>query len=277
MPWSCVVCGGTQAEDLYAAPGFKDPSRSFQLRRCENCELVFADLEPEDIAGAYDADYYKTAYPDYEKDAKVHERNADVVLDQIERLTEPGRLVEIGSAFGFFLKSAARRGWTGTGYEMSDYAAAMARERYGVDVRAEDFVSAQVEGDADLVVMLDTIEHLLDPGAMVEKAAEILRPGGLFYLTTGDLDSVFARISGRRWRMIAPPLHVYYLTPKTIRRLLGNYGLGVLEVTHPPKYHDISSVARHFSRGRIALPWSLPVPINLGDTMAVLARKEQPQ
>jgi hypothetical protein len=125
--------------------------------------------------------------------------------------------------------------------------------------------------------MLDTIEHLLDPGAMVDKASRTLRTGGLLYLTTGDLDSLYAKVFGRRWRMIAPPLHVYYFTPDTIRRLLAEHGLETVQVTHPPKYHDISSVAKHFSGGRISLPWSLPVPLNLGDTMAVLARKEQPQ
>jgi SAM-dependent methyltransferase len=260
--------------ELYTARSFIDPGRSFLLCRCDSCGLVSADLTPEDIAGAYDADYYKTAYPDYELDAKIHARNAEIVLDRIERLIEPGRLIEVGSAFGFFLQVASRRGWRITGYEMSDHAASIARERYGLDVRAEDFGVASIEGEADLVVMLDTIEHLLEPGAMIDKCSRTLRAGGLLYLTTGDLDSLFAKICGHRWRMIAPPLHVYYFTPDILRRLLGKYGLEVVQIVHPPKYHDIASIVRYFSRGRISLPWSLPIPVNVGDTMAVLARKE---
>jgi SAM-dependent methyltransferase len=271
---ACIICEYAPIKDLYRVPGVTNPGRLFQLRRCESCGHVSADVTANDLVGVYEADYYRTAYPDYERDALVHQRNFDDVLGRIERLTAPGRLIEIGSAFGFFLMVARARGWAAHGYDTSVYASDIARKKYGVDVRTEDFLHADIRENFDLAIMLDTVEHLIDPEALILKAARILRSQGLIYLTTGDLASPFARFFGRHWRMIAPPLHVHYFTPASISRFLGRAGLRVVDISHPAKYHDLSNVIEHFSSGRLVLPFSLPIPINLGDTMAVLAKKD---
>jgi SAM-dependent methyltransferase len=271
---ACIICGHAPIKDLYCVPGFTNPARLFQLHRCESCGHVSADVTANDLVSAYEANYYRTAYPDYERDAAIHQRNFDDLLRRIELQTTPGSLIEIGSAFGFLLMAAKARGWAVRGYDTSVYASGIARERYGVDVCAKDFLHADIHDNFDLAVMLDTVEHLIDPVAVILKTARILRSKGLIYLTTGDRASAFARICGRHWRMIAPPLHVHYFTPASISRLLGKAGLCVVDISHPAKYHDLSSVVRHFSGGRLVLPFSLPLPVNLGDTMAVLAKKD---
>ena len=55
----------------------------------------------------------------------------------------------------------------------------------------------------------DTIEHLAEPEAYLEKIAKSLPVGGWLFLTTGDIGSPMARARGSRWRMIHPPTHLY--------------------------------------------------------------------
>lgn len=54
----------------------------------------------------------------------------------------------------------------------------------------------------DVVVGLDVLEHLHDPGLMLAKAHEILRPGGLLFLSLPNPESLGARI-----KMGKPDLH----------------------------------------------------------------------
>jgi len=55
------------------------------------------------------------------------------------------------------------------GFEISEYASKLAVDKYKLPVRNEDFLSAELNGKYDLVVMLDTIEHLLESGFVHRK------------------------------------------------------------------------------------------------------------
>jgi hypothetical protein len=75
--------------------------------------------------------------------------------------------------------------------------------------------------------MWDTIEHLLEPQAYVERARDVMVDGGRLFLTTGDIGSAMARLRGERWRMIHPPSHVNYFSRSTITRMLDRAGFQV--------------------------------------------------
>ncbi len=266
-PHGCDICSGSLAEPLWRVNGHR-------VVRCSGCDLVYARVRRDDVEGAYGEGYYMSVYPDYESDRNVHLRTAGRLLGEVEGHFEPGRMVEIGSAFGFFLEAAVARGWDAVGYETSGHAATIARERYGQDVRRADFLDADIEGGVDVVCMLDTIEHLLRPSLFLERAAELLREGGGLVLTTGDISSPIARLCGRRWRMVAPPLHVYYYSVDTLTRLLAKCGFRVVSVTHPPRYQNLGSIIRYMLRGtRLAVP-RIPVRVNLGDVMMVVAIRD---
>ncbi len=264
----CDLCSESQFDKLWLI-------KHYEIIRCVNCGLVFANVTQSDILHAYEQDYYKKFYPDYESDSNIHERNSIAMLRSIEKYFAPGCLIEIGSAFGFFLGIAAKRNWRGTGYEMSGYASAMARDKYHQDVRTTDFLLADIREQVDVVVMFDTIEHLLNPSLYVEKIYKTLKDGGGLIITTGDLSSGFARVFGKKWWMFVPPLHVYYYSRETITRLLERYGFEVLSITADSKYQNLNSIFQYaFGIKKELLP-SFPVKVNMGDIMQVIARKRK--
>ncbi|MBI5100331.1 MAG: class I SAM-dependent methyltransferase [Nitrospirae bacterium] len=244
----------------------------YRVYRCPVCDLIYADCSGADLTGLYEEDYYKKVYPDYETDREVHNRNHEAMLERIEHMTTRGRLLEIGSAFGFFIESARRRGWEATGYELSEYASSVARVKYGANVIHADFLDAKIAERYDCVCIFDTIEHVADPKGLVGKVASVLKPGGHLIVSTGDIASPFARVMGKRWRMVQPPLHIYYYCPRSITSLLEKQGFSVESITHDGKYHNLGSIAQHlFGAPKKAFP-AMPVSINLGDIMTVAAR-----
>jgi 2-polyprenyl-3-methyl-5-hydroxy-6-metoxy-1,4-benzoquinol methylase len=237
------------------------------------CSLVYAKVTESDIAGIYETDYYKSVYPDYESDKNIHELNNRKLLQKIEEYFPPGAIIEIGSAFGFFLDTAKKRGWKTLGYETSEYASSIAREKYHQNVRNESFLTANIQESVDVVCMFDTIEHLIKPSLVIEKAFHTINKGGGLILTTGDLSSWMARIFGKRWRMVVPPLHVYYYSPATITRLLRQYGFDVLSISHESKYQNFNSILQYqFEFNKNIFP-QFPVRVNFGDIMLAIAIK----
>jgi predicted TPR repeat methyltransferase len=78
--------------------------------------------------------------------------------------------------------------------------------------------------------MWDVIEHLPNPRATLEAAASWLRPGGVLALSTGDVNSLAARIHGRHWGLLTPPWHQFYFSRGTMRRLLEDVGFQVVRI-----------------------------------------------
>lgn len=262
----CDICSESKFEILWHINGY-------DIIRCPNCNLIYANVSESDIVHIYEMDYYKSVYPDYESDRNIHEINNVKLLQKIEQYFLPGTLIEIGSAFGFFLGVAGKRKWKASGYEMSEYASRIARSEYHQDVKNTDFLAYDSRYKVDVVCMFDTIEHLLRPSRYIEKISHTLKNGGGLIVTTGDISSWFAQVCGKKWRMVAPPLHVYYYSRKTITRLLEQYGFEVLSISNESKYQNLNSILKYqFGINKKAIP-KIPIKVNIGDIMQIIAKK----
>ncbi len=262
----CDICLENCSDVIWHVNGY-------DVMRCRQCGLIFSNVTESDIVHAYEIDYYKKIYPDYESDSNIHARNNIKLLHHIERYFSPGTLIEIGSAFGFFLDAAAKNKWKVFGFEKSEYASMIARTKYHQDVRTADFLDADIQCKVDLICMFDTIEHLLKPSLYIEKISKTLTKGGGLIITTGDISSMLARICGKNWRMVLPPLHVYYYSRKTITRLLERFGFEILSITTESKDQNLNSILKHLFRiDKNAIP-AIPIKVNVGDIMLIIARK----
>ena len=246
--------------------------KGYPIWVCLDCGLTFSGASGNSLHNLYEEDYYQNIYSLYESDRNVHEINHASILDVIGRYFAAGKLLEIGSAFGFFLNCARRKGWKATGIEISDYASVIAREKYGAAVISGDILNYQFADKYNLVVMLDTIEHLNDPLSVVKKSADLLMPGGGIVLTTGNIRSIPSRILRKHWRLIHPPYHLYYFSPATITNLLNKCGFRVLTIRHIGKYFNFASIGHSLlGINKSVLP-SIPVKINPFDLMTIVAR-----
>ncbi len=215
-PEACPACGAANTLRLLWA--------DVQIHRCAACGLGLSTLQPD--APLYERSYFEGGeYRSYEEDAAALHANLRRFLRWIRRLVPAGRLLEIGSAYGYFL-DLARPHYDSVGVEISEHAAAMARERLGVAVENVDYLTRAAPQDGyDVVCLWDTIEHLPRPDATIAKAARELGPGGVLCLTTGDFGSLLARARGRRWRQIHPPTHLFFFTVCSLTALLRRCGL----------------------------------------------------
>jgi len=222
----CLVCDGA------LGPHPRLPG----LRECSGCGFVTADLAltDDELSALYSVDYFHgDEYADYVAEGPELRENFRRRIETLLRFQpekERRRLFEIGAAYGFFLDEVRSDYEQVAGVDISEPAAEFARTQLGVDVVAADYLTQELPVQVDTLCLWDTIEHLSRPREFIEKAARDVRAGGLLALTTGDIDSLNARLRGRRWRMIHPPTHLHYFSRRTLVRLLDSAGFDVVHL-----------------------------------------------
>ena len=125
---------------------------------------------------------------------------------------EPGALLDVGCAAGFFVDEASRHGWRARGVDVSNAMVEWGRRHVSADIRVGTLDDMPPDRIESCITMWDYIEHALDPRGDVEQAFSRLRPGGVLALSTGDAASALARLSLERWHLMTPRHHNYFFT-----------------------------------------------------------------
>ena len=219
----CAVCDSSETRALY---------HKFDLTvsRCLRCHLVYATprATKAEIWARYSPDYFWKEYlpshgvVDGQFDLAVFDqRNAAMLRLIADHGPQTGRMLEVGTGAGFFLKSAERAGWKCAGIEVSADAAEFARARLGLDVRQGSAEELQYPpGYFDLAVMFEVIEHLLDPLSALRSVWKAITPGGRIVLSTPNFNALSRHVLGGQWAVLSPAEHVYYFTESSLAALL---------------------------------------------------------
>jgi SAM-dependent methyltransferase len=195
--------------------------------RCPVCGHLQLSSMP-DVASLYE----EAESGAYEEEEEGQRATARAVLERIERHAgSHGRLLDYGCWVGFLASEAGRRGWSATGVEPSLWAAERARSR-GVDVVESP------EGPFDAIVLGDVIEHLPDPGAVLDRLAGLLAPSGVIWIATPDAGSRVARVLGPRWWSVIPT-HLHLFNRRSLRLLLERHGFEVVAMRTSPKTFSV--------------------------------------
>jgi SAM-dependent methyltransferase len=276
---TCSICSANSFAPLFTKGGF-------EILKCASCDVVFTNIPRGlDLLSIYDESYFQGGqshgYGDYLGTRAVMRREFKSRLRHIRRLMnfESGlRLLELGSAYGFFLDDA-RKYFECTGIEVSKPAADYARQR-GHRVINQPLTEATLPaiGKVDIVTMFEVFEHLPDPVATFKLLDRCLNPGGVIMLTTGDIDSINARLFGKHWRLMMPPQHTYLFSKQTLRSIFERMNYKIEVVKRPWKvvplglaFYQLGS--RLGFRLRPLEKLNVSVPVNLGDTVLIAARK----
>lgn len=225
-----------------------DSVGGYDVVDCRECGFkhVVPIPTPADLDEAYRGDYYSKEKPLYLERAREDLEWWETVYDDryttMEGLLPPDRrsLVEIGSGPGFFLAHGQRRGWSVLGVEPSRQAAQHSRDM-GLDVVEEFLDDSTVEGlgTFDAIHASEVLEHIPDPREMVHLFGRLLAPGGVVCVCVPNdynpFQTVLRDARGFSPWWVAPPHHINYFDPGSLRGLLEDAGFDVVltESTFP--------------------------------------------
>ncbi len=232
---NCNLCGSNQYVIEYRNSddgkegGYRISEAALTLPRevvrCRKCGLVYVSRreDSEEILKQY-SDMVDEKYVEEEQGRRLTARR---VLSKLEGFRHGNRLLEVGCGTGFFLDEAQKRGWEVTGVELSCWAVNFCRDKFGIDVKNMSLEEARFPSSSfDAVVLEDMIEHFMNPRQSLEEIRRILKPDGIVYINTPDIESLASRILKARWWGINR-YHLYYFSRRTLSRLLDATGLKV--------------------------------------------------
>jgi SAM-dependent methyltransferase len=279
----CAVCGAESARRKHRKQGV-------EILVCRDCGLAFwvppADFQPKDV---YDSAYFAGGaaahgYDDYADLESVLRLNFARRLARIPRPRPGARLLDVGAAFGFAVAEARAVGWEATGVEISTAAAVRAGHTApGRAVVANALRMPFAASCFDAVTLWDVLEHLPDPHAAIAEVARVLRADGRLVLTTGDVGSLAARLSGRRWHLYTIPEHLFFYSRPSLRLLLAAHGFRVESERAESSLYTLGYLAERLrktllgrARGGYAR-WpgaGLRLPVNLFDIVTLQAVRD---
>ncbi len=220
MSTPCFICGSTSQD-------FVCRKNEFDLYRCTSCGLVRVDPPPSKEQLDH---YYREAYNQYrfsfEGPLAEPSRNRMHGLKVLERFRNPGRLLDVGSAYGHFLDNARRYGWKVEGVEPLNEARILAESRFRF--RVFESLAAAPAAAYDVVTLWHVVEHLPAPVEFLNEARGKIADGGLLAVATPNILSLSARLTGQSWGWLSPPDHVAFYSRSTLRRLIEQCGFDII-------------------------------------------------
>jgi SAM-dependent methyltransferase len=218
-PEPCAVCGQGDAQEILRAPDrLHGRQEKYTLIRCPDCSLVWLSHppKPEEMYLHYTDAYHKLISAAGENSARRWRDR----LQTVRQHKQSGTMLDLGCSSGGFLGFFRGDAWKLYGIEMSAECARRAEERTGADVFVGDILDAPFPPQSfDVITCFDVLEHLYEPRRVMDKVAEWLKPGGIFYVQVPNIDSAEARVLGTYWHGLELPRHLFHYSPTSLRNL----------------------------------------------------------
>jgi len=218
----CPLCNEESAPrwcyTLFEAAGYNEffnPVRMWMF--CEPCNHMFAREFPEKLflynTNPRSANHmFFTYYSD--------------VLASIRHngFASGMSLFEVGIGACECLLAAREIGYDIFGIDVIERHVEDAKNKYGLDAEAIDFLEFESDRKWDVIIMGDVIEHVSDPDLALAKAESLLNDDGALWISTPTFESAFSCIAGHNDPMRKQQYHLNYFSRESLYMLLERNG-----------------------------------------------------
>lgn len=214
--------------DQTPRPFFDQGESDFRI--CPQCGLVFRERFP--TATELD-EIYRQAYAEEKIEGQNTQESPDYAIAAYGRflakqLLRPGmRVLDFGAATGALVEQLRRCGIVADGVEISPEARAYCGTQRGFVLK--EGLEGIPAGNYHAVTMIEVIEHLTDLSGTLRALREILKPGGVLFITTPNRRSVRARLEGGHWREARKKFHLFLFDQASLSFHLRTAGFGNLQ------------------------------------------------
>jgi 2-polyprenyl-3-methyl-5-hydroxy-6-metoxy-1,4-benzoquinol methylase len=263
---ACPLCGATRDEPLIKVLSHADQA-VYRVVRCRACGMAYLNPRPNEATiGHFYADEYECYQPPARTHegpwARLRRALERLALARtygypppltrrhqqlLAALATPllgrarnsltalpfvgaGKMLDFGCGSGWYAQRMREQGWDVTGMDFSEHAAREVTRRYGIPVHVGSLPHPAVAPESfDLITMGCVLEHVHRPHDVIAGAAAALRPGGRLVIVVPNLASWGFRYFREGWWPLELPRHLLHFTPPTLRRLVEDHGLEVVE------------------------------------------------
>ncbi|MEW5946864.1 MAG: class I SAM-dependent methyltransferase [bacterium] len=244
----CALCDVDDAEPVFTKQGFR-------FVMCRRCGLIY--VNPQKKTG--ELQYRDEARRSYDlwvgmvlqsrAEREYDAKKFSGMCRDLERLTgSRGRVLDIGCSLGHFLEIARSRGWDTVGLEFNRKAVRHATRVLGLDVRAVALSDAGFKpGSFDAVTLWEVLEHVSDPGKLLQECARYIRPGGVLGVLVPNRNALSAMIMHERCSCFGGRDHLWHFSRDTLSRLLKKTGFTEIRGETRTQLSQVNEILGHLS------------------------------
>jgi 2-polyprenyl-3-methyl-5-hydroxy-6-metoxy-1,4-benzoquinol methylase len=242
ISWKCPLCN----EDSYT---LIDQDRGLGVVHCNSCNLIYTNPRVRESEENYFGDasvFFEEARLIFEG-KRPHHRDTNYAYEirQIKKFKSGGRLLDVGTNMGFFLRKARDAGFDVEGVEPSPSLASIASEQWQLKIHNSFLESAILPKETyDVITLIDVFEHVTDPSGMLKKCHELLKSDGIVAIKVPNgnynlLKMKLAELTGRKaqhdiWDCYE---HVVHYTIHTFKAMAKKNGFQVINSIIPKPIH----------------------------------------
>ena len=226
----CYFCDGKNLRPHSEATYWLEfPLHFFE---CTTCRLIFANPMPN-LQTIHEGNRALNIHHQSRGTLSQYRGGKEFAI-QLNEMAPKGILLDVGCAEGFFLLGVQENSnWKAEGVEIIAGAVEFARKRLGITVYHGTLDTLEnMPARFDFIRMNNVIEHVQHPLQFLEKAHQLLKPGGKIYCSTpnGFQDGQYLKTAnkhGLKFNLLEN--HFFYYHPQTLQKMFEARGFKVLE------------------------------------------------
>jgi 2-polyprenyl-3-methyl-5-hydroxy-6-metoxy-1,4-benzoquinol methylase len=207
--------------------------KRFIYKRCKRCGMVYAvprfkrEINKEIHSQKIYEDHYKhKVIPsiDYRRNILARRKYEQIM----QFFKKPARVIDIGCGLGEVLSVFKENGWDCTGVDFNEFVIDYAKKNFRLKIIKQDIFDMTVQSQYDLVMLWGVIEHVYEPGLLLQKCNSLLSKDGLLLIEVPSADSLLVRyceVTGEEaYRTFESARHIMLFSQRSLLEMCAKNG-----------------------------------------------------
>lgn len=255
----CPGCGTAAIAPKLFVKDHSVSGQLFDIWQCNACSLRFTQHVPAllEIGPYYQSDNY-ISHTDTKKGLvnilyhmvrNTTLRRKKVLIERVTAI-QHGDLLDIGAGTGAFCGYMKKHGWAITGLEPDEATRNRAAALHGVALQHTDELLHLPAASFDVVTLWHVLEHVHALHEYMHQVRRVLKTEGKAFIAVPNYTSYDAGVYKAYWAAYDVPRHLYHFSPLSMKRLLQQHGLKLLDAM--PMWYDsfyVSILSEQYRKG----------------------------
>lgn len=208
------------------------------ILECPKCSIQYLYPYPteSELNEIYSEGYVAWGIGNEDTFSQMKKAKFRKLLKYTAKYCNKGNLLDFGCGPGYLMEEAKKIGFNVYGAEFGEYAANIAKNKFGEDkIFVGNIENCKFQDNFfDIVIMSDLLEHIVNPISSLKKVNAILKNtvnsngGGYCMITTPNTNSLTAKLLKSKWHRYMLE-HLVYFNKNSMEKLAELTGFKVIK------------------------------------------------
>jgi 2-polyprenyl-3-methyl-5-hydroxy-6-metoxy-1,4-benzoquinol methylase len=256
---NCPVCESDKNKIHSVVRDYSVSKKEFSLVQCTSCSFIWTQNMPDEHSiGPFYKNTNYVSHSDTQKGLffKTYHLVRNWMLKRKRNLIiqksglKKGKLLDIGSATGYFLNTMKQAGWEVEGIEQDTDAQQLAKEKFGIQSFFPNEIYNLPPQSYDVITLWHVLEHIHQLNDNLQQIHKLLKPNGVLIVAVPNHQSFDAVFYEKHWAGWDIPIHLWHFSVKSMHKLMDKHQFSIIQTkTLPFDHFYVSLLSEKYQKG----------------------------